>query len=128
MAARENQTSPLGRPAGPSPIVLLTDFGTADSYVGVMKGVILGINPSAAIVDLTHHIQPQNILQAAFVLAANYKFFPSSSIHVVVVDPGVGTDRLPILLDTPFGRFLAPDNGVLSHMLAEHAATPPQKE
>lgn len=93
-----------------------------------MKGVVLGINPSATIVDLTHQIQPQNILQAAFVLAASYKFFSPSSIHVIVVDPGVGTGRRPILLVTPFGSFIAPDNGVLSQMLAAHVPTPPSTE
>ena len=101
------------------PIVLTTDFGLADPYAGVMKGVILGINPRAAVVDLTHHIQPQNLLQAAFVLGASYRFFPRGSIHAVVVDPGVGTSRKALLLVTPQGSFLAPDNGVLSCVLRD---------
>ncbi len=128
MSAREIQAAQPGFPFDDSPIVLLTDFGAVDSYVGVMKGVVLGINPRATIIDLSHQIQPQNILQAAFVLAASYRFFPPGSIHVVVVDPGVGTGRWPILLETPFGRFLAPDNGVLSQMLAPHVSTPPSTE
>ena len=69
------------------PLVLTTDFGLSDPYVGVMKGVILSINPRASIIDLTHQIQPQNIQQAAFLLGTNFKFFPRESIHLVVVDP-----------------------------------------
>jgi hypothetical protein len=101
------------------PIVLTTDFGPASAYVGMMKGVILGINPSAIVVDLTHQIQPQDITQAAFVLGTSHRFFPHQSIHVVVVDPGVGTDRRALLLVTPTARFLAPDNGVLSFMVQQ---------
>ena len=71
------------------PLVLTTDFGLSDPYVGVMKGVILGINPRASIIDLTHQIQPQNLQQAVFLLGTNQKFFPRESIHLVVVDPGV---------------------------------------
>ena len=104
----------------PPPIVLTTDFGIDDPYVGVMKGVILRVNPEASVVDLTHHIQPQNVRQGAFVLGSSYRFFPHEAIHVVVVDPGVGTDRRAILLNTPGGRFLAPDNGVLSWVIREH--------
>ena len=90
------------------PIVLTTDFGTSDPYAGVMKGVILGLNPDATIVDLTHQIQPQNILQGAFVLGASHRYFPQGAIHVVVVDPGVGTGRRAILVDTPPARFWPP--------------------
>jgi S-adenosyl-L-methionine hydrolase (adenosine-forming) len=106
------------------PIVLTTDFGLADPYVGVMKGVILGINPQAAIIDLTHNIQPQNIEQAAFVLGASWSYFPQGAIHVAVVDPGVGTRRKAVLLVTPRASFLAPDNGVLSDVLAQHLDRP----
>jgi len=95
-------------------IVLTTDFGTTDAYAGVMKGVILHINPAAGIVDLTHQIQPQNIHQAAFILGTSHRFFPAGAIHIVVVDPGVGTERRALLLLTPMAWFLAPDNGVLS--------------
>ena len=101
------------------PIVLTTDFGLDDPYVGVMKGVILGINPRATLVDLTHNIQPQNVPQAAFVLGSSYRFFPAAAIHVAVVDPGVGTARRAVLLITPRGWFVAPDNGVLSYVLRD---------
>lgn len=83
-----------------------------------MKGVIWSINPRASVIDLTHQIQPQNVRQAAFILGASHRYFPNNSIHVVVVDPGVGTDRKAILLITPTAWFLAPDNGVLSYVLA----------
>jgi S-adenosyl-L-methionine hydrolase (adenosine-forming) len=106
--------------AAPPPIVLTTDFGFADPYVGVMKGVILNINPRAIIADLTHQVPPQNLRQAAFVLGSSFRFFPPNSIHVVVVDPGVGTERQAILLVTPDARFLAPDNGVLSRILSNY--------
>ena len=99
------------------PIVLTTDFGLSDPYVGVMKGVILGINPSATIVDLTHQVQPQNLVHASFILKTSHNFFPPDSIHVVVVDPGVGTSRKAILLTSPAGTFVAPDNGILSGVL-----------
>ncbi len=98
-------------------IVLTTDFGVVDAYVGVMKGVILGINPQAKILDLTHGIAPQDIRQAAFVLGVNHAYFPAQAIHVAVVDPGVGTSRLPLLVNTPLGPFLAPDNGLLTRVL-----------
>ena len=106
---------------------MTTDFGLQDPYVGVMKGVALGINPRVPIIDLTHQIRPQNIAQAAFVLGASYRFFPPGAIHVVVVDPGVGTDRLALLLLTSHGRFLAPDNGVLSHVLSDYLEHPPEQ-
>jgi S-adenosylmethionine hydrolase len=109
------------------PIVLTTDFGLSDPYVGVMKGVILGINPQVGIIDLTHLIQPQNIRQAAFVLGASHRFFPQGTVHVVVVDPGVGTQRKAVLLDMPRVKFLAPDNGVLSHVLADYLDDPPER-
>lgn len=115
------------RSSGEEPIVLTTDFGLTDSYVGVMKGVVLGINPAATIIDLTHQIQPQNILQASFTLAASYRFFPKDAIYAVVVDPGVGTDRRALLLVTPQGRFLGPDNGVLSGVLADFLGDAPRE-
>ncbi len=111
-----------GNPQANAPIVLTTDFGTSDAFVGVMKGVILGINPSATIVDLTHEIRPQDLRQGALVLGVNHAFFPPGTIHVAVVDPGVGTDRKPIVLDTPAARFIAPDNGLLSEVVREHIA------
>ena len=109
-----------GKPRANAPIVLTTDFGTSDAFVGVMKGVILSINPNAAIVDLTHEIGPQNLRQGAFVLGVNHPHFPPGTIHVAVVDPGVGTDRKPIVLETPAATFVAPDNGLLSEVVREH--------
>ena len=106
-------------------LVFTTDFGLSDSYVGVMKGVALGINPELRFVDLTHLIAPQNVAQGAFVLGVSYRHFPPDAIHVAVVDPGVGTNRRPILLETPRGSFVAPDNGLLSRVLAEYITDPP---
>ena len=100
-------------------IALLTDFGTTDTYVGVMKGVMLGIAPSARFVDLTHAIQPQNVRQGAFALLNNYRFFPAETIFLVVVDPGVGSTRIPIAVHAGDYHFVAPDNGVLSYVLHE---------
>ena len=113
-------------PSGP-PIVLTTDFGSVDPYVGVMKGVILSINPQASIIDLSHQVQPQNLLQAAFLLGTSRHYFAPQAIHLVVVDPGVGTRRRILLLETPTARFLAPDNGVLSQVLLDHLTDPPQQ-
>lgn len=100
-------------------ITLTTDFGMDDPYVATMKGVILSVNPQVAIVDICHTIKPQNIAQAAFLLSTTYHYFPAGTIHVVVVDPGVGTERKAILLITPQAFFLAPDNGVLSYVIEE---------
>lgn len=102
-----------------SVITLTTDFGLNDAYVSAMKGVILGINPEAKLVDICHTIKPQNILQAAFVLSTAYEYFPEGTIHLVVVDPGVGTDRKAIILKTPQAYFIAPDNGVLSYVIRD---------
>ena len=95
-------------------ITLLTDFGTADHFVGVMKGVIRGICPEAEIVDLTHEVRPFEISQGAFLLAQAYRYFPPKTIHVAVVDPGVGTSRRPLLVETAKQYFIGPDNGVLA--------------
>ena len=103
-----------------SPIVLATDFGTADPYVGMMRGVIARINPDAAVIDLTHGITPQDVRHGAVVLADSHRYFPPGSIFVAVVDPGVGTDRAAILLEMPSARFLAPDNGLLTLVCREH--------
>ena len=109
-------------------ITLLTDFGLADPYVGVMKGVILGINPSATLVDLTHDVPPQDVLQGAFLLGTSWRSFPPRTIHVAVVDPGVGSDRKALLVQGPEHAFLAPDNGLLSFVLPEEeVATVPFK-
>jgi S-adenosyl-L-methionine hydrolase (adenosine-forming) len=95
-------------------ITLTTDFGYKDPFVGVMKGVIFGINPNARIVDLSHGVAPQDIRGAALALGYSAPFFPPETIHVAVVDPGVGTERRPILIETEAGFFVGPDNGALS--------------
>jgi len=99
-------------------ITLLTDFGTTDPFVGVMKGVILGINPQVELVDLCHGVSPHDVLEAAFLLHTAYRYFPPGTIHVVVVDPGVGGERRPLLAEGIHGYYLAPDNGVLSYLYA----------
>lgn len=106
-------------------LVFTTDFGLTDSYAGVMKGVALGINPNLRLIDLTHQVAPQNVSQGAFVLEVSYRYFPADAIHVAVVDPGVGTSRRPILLQTPHGSFVAPDNGLLSRVLSGYLPDPP---
>jgi hypothetical protein len=95
-------------------ITLITDFGTSDHYVGTMKGVIYNINPDVEIVDICHSVGSYDLFDAAFTLAQSYRFFPSDTIHLVVVDPGVGTARRPVLARSMTYRFVAPDNGVLS--------------
>lgn len=98
-------------------IALLTDFGLVDEYVGVMKGVILKINPKAVIVDICHDIPPQDIEKGAYLLGAAYKFFPQGTIFVAVVDPGVGSRRRIICVGAGGYYFLAPSNGILSYIL-----------
>lgn len=98
-----------------NPIVtLLTDFGAKDHYVASMKGVILRINPRCKIVDITHHISPQDIMEGAFVLANAFSYFPEETIHLAVVDPGVGGARHPLLIVTDHFLFVGPDNGLFS--------------
>ena len=104
-----------------TPIIsLLTDFGLG-SYVGAMKGVMLTICPDARLVDITHTVNPQDVLQASSILSTVYPYFPAHTVHLVVVDPGVGTRRRPLALATPHGRFVAPDNGVLTHVLLQES-------
>lgn len=112
-AARYN----AGMNSRPPIVTLLTDFGENDSYVGAMKGVLLSIVPNAKLVDISHQVGPQDVQQAAGILSAVYKYYPPHTVHLVVVDPGVGTSRRPIALQTGRGRFVAPDNGVLTHIL-----------
>jgi S-adenosylmethionine hydrolase len=95
-------------------ITLLTDFGSQDYFVGAMKGAILSINPSAQIVDITHDIPPQDIYAGAFNLMAGYTSFPSGTIHIAVVDPGVGSPRKPLLIQGGEQYFVGPDNGIFS--------------
>src|SRR5437868_2919801 len=103
-------------------LALLTDFGTRDHYAGTMKGVALGICPDATLVDISHEVPPHDVLAGALELAASYRFFPPGTIFLVVVDPGVGSARRGIAADTGDYRFVAPDNGVLTAVLDEHAA------
>ncbi|MFA5078229.1 MAG: SAM-dependent chlorinase/fluorinase [Dehalococcoidia bacterium] len=107
-------------------ITLTTDFGTGDGYVASMKGVILGINPQATIVDISHSVEPQSIRQASFLLHTSWRYFPEGSIHVVVVDPGVGSHRKAVILKTPTACFIAPDNGILSYVI--HDITEAQEQ
>jgi S-adenosylmethionine hydrolase len=101
-----------------SPIVTLTtDFGYDDAYVAAVKGAILNINPGASIVDVSHSIRPQDILQAAFILNAAYRYFPKQTVHVAIVDPGVGSERRGVILKTASAIFVAPDNGILSYVI-----------
>lgn len=100
-------------------ITLLTDFGNQDAYVGIMKGVITGINPTVTIIDLCHSIPPQDIFNGAYLLSTSYKYFPKDTIHVAVVDPGVGSKRDIICVETRNFLFLVPDNGILSFITQE---------
>jgi S-adenosyl-L-methionine hydrolase (adenosine-forming) len=104
----------------PPLITLLTDFGTQDSYVGILKGVIAGICPEVLVIDLTHEVPPQDVAAARFNVMNAYLYFPATTIHVVVVDPGVGSTRRAIAVQTPHGGFVAPDNGVLSGVLERY--------
>jgi S-adenosylmethionine hydrolase len=106
------------------PITLLTDFGTRDTYVGQMKGVILALHPGCALVDLTHEIGPQQIEEGAFHLEAAIGAFPAGTVHLAVVDPGVGTARRSIAISTPSACFVGPDNGLLSAALPERSRPP----
>ncbi len=113
-------------------ITLTTDYGTSDHLVGVLKGVILRIVPNATIVDINHHVVPFDVLDGALTIGSAYRYFPPRTVHVVVVDPSVGTERRPILVTADQQYFVAPDNGVLSlifereevvlarHVTAEH--------
>ena len=102
-------------------ITLTTDFGRSDHYVAAMKGVILGINPDATIVDISHAVRPQQVAEGAFLLQAVRPYFPTGTVHLAVVDPGVGTERRALVLATPDGFFVGPDNGVLSPALPDSA-------
>jgi S-adenosylmethionine hydrolase len=99
-------------------ITLTTDFGLSDHFVGVMKGVILGIQPAAEVIDISHGVEPYAIADGAFTIAQTYRYFPKKTVHVVVVDPGVGSARRPLLAEMAGQFFVAPDNGVLSMIFA----------
>jgi len=98
-------------------ITLTTDFGLKDPYIAQMKGVILSISPNVKIIDITHNIEKFNIIEGAFTLAATTKFFPKGTIHVVVIDPGVGTERNAIIIKTERYYYVGPDNGVLTYVI-----------
>jgi S-adenosylmethionine hydrolase len=99
-------------------ITLTTDFGTADHFVAAMKGVILSLAPRARFVDITHEIAPYDVNEAGFVIAQASRWFPKGTVHIVVVDPGVGSERRPILVETGGHCFVGPDNGVFSMIYA----------
>lgn len=101
----------------PGWITLTTDFGSEDWFVGTMKGVIAGIAPKVRVVDLNHGVPPGDIAAGAFSLAAGFRFFPKGTLHIAIVDPGVGSDRHPMVVRTEEFVFLAPDNGILSRAL-----------
>jgi S-adenosylmethionine hydrolase len=99
-------------------VTITTDFGLVDGYVGTMKGVVLSIAPQVQIVDISHEIAPQDVRRAAYVLYTAYPFFPPHTVHLVVVDPGVGSARRPVAFRTRSGSFVGPDNGVFSYVMA----------
>lgn len=100
-------------------ITLTTDFGTTDGYTGIVKGVILGINPAATIVDITHGVRQFDIHAAAWITRNAYRFFPKDTVHMVIVDPKVGSAQRPIVVETELGTFVGPDNGTFSLVLNE---------
>jgi S-adenosylmethionine hydrolase len=103
----------------PSTITLLTDFGMEDEYAGVVKGVILSVHPSARIIDLCHQVPPGDVVRAGWMLEWSWAFFPKGTVHVVIVDPGVGSSRRILCLVHEGHLFLAPDNGVLSRVVED---------
>lgn len=106
-------------------VAFMTDFGYGDGDVGVLKGVVLTITPSATLIDMTHEVMPQNVASGAWILAASYRYFPKGTVFVCVVDPGVGSTRLPIAVYAGDWVFVGPDNGLFSYIYAEqtlHAA------
>jgi S-adenosylmethionine hydrolase len=106
-------------PGALSLITLLTDFGTRDYFVASMKGVILNINPQAQIADLSHEVPPHDIAGAAYLLKSCYRYFPDGTVHVAVVDPGVGSNRRPLLIATSRYFFIGPDNGLFTYICDE---------
>lgn len=104
----------MNRKSNPPIVTLITDFGLHDEYAGVMKGVILGYAPEARIVDISHLIPPQSIDTAAHLLSRSYRYFPAATIHVVVVDPGVGSDRAILAIAADCQYFVGPDNGIFT--------------
>ena len=112
MAAPDTAARPI--------VTLTTDFGMADGYVAAMKGVMLAIAPSLTLVDVSHEVPPQDVAHGAFVLAESARHFPPGAVHLAVVDPGVGGRRKPLAVATPDALFVAPDNGLLTRVLARY--------
>lgn len=108
-------------PGARSLITLLTDFGGRDYFVASMKGVILNINPQANVIDLSHEVAPHDIAGAAYLLKSCYRFFPDGTVHVAVVDPGVGSSRRPLLISTARYFFIGPDNGLFTYVCEEES-------
>ena len=104
-------------------LTFTTDFGSSDAYVAAMKGVALGIAPDLTLVDVTHEVPRHDIRHGAFILGGVYRYFPAETVHVAIVDPGVGTSRKAVALVTSVGTFCAPDNGLLSFVLNDHLTT-----
>lgn len=101
-------------------ITLLTDFGIKDPYVGIIKGIILSINPHVRIVDMTHEVESQDIREAAFLLEDFYQYFPEGTVHLCIVDPTVGSERKPIVMSAYKHFFVGPDNGIFSLLFHNH--------
>ncbi len=106
-----------------SVITLTTDFGSKDSFVGVMKGVMLKINRESTFVDITHQITPQNVGQAAYVIYSAFSYFPQGAVHLCVVDPGVGSSRSPVVLEAAGHYFVGPDNGIFTKIIRNFEPT-----
>lgn len=115
---------PLAKKKSPrrAPVItLLTDFGSQDAYVGIMKGVIAGINPSATVIDICHDVQPQDVFGGAYLLSTAYQYFPKGTIHVAVVDPGVGSKRDIVCVECRDCFFITPNNGLLSFVIRQES-------
>ena len=104
-------------------VTFLSDFGTADGYVGSVKGVIKSLAPQTDIIDISHDIKPFNITGAAYTLLNYYQRFPKDTIHLVVVDPGVGSERRPVIIRTAHYFFIGPDNGIFQYIYSRKAYT-----
>ena len=123
LARVDDETGRQGNVSPGLPVItLLTDFGTADYFVGAVKGAILSVNPNVVIVDLTHEIPGQDIEAGAFMLLAAYKTFPQGTIHLAVVDPGVGSERRPIIVTANDQLFVGPDNGIFTYICEREPA------
>jgi len=120
MKRRKQPPRPRKKPAN-SVVALLTDFGERDHYVGTMKGVILSINPRARLIDISHDVTPHNIREAGYLLWASYRYFPAETVFACVVDPGVGSKRRIICLESQRYKFVAPENGLLDAVVLQEA-------